>query len=91
MILLATLLQAAAAAPDIELNINARARSVTIERKGEAKLEVSGGEGGKVDVRVEPEAAGRTTLRNVTVEVRAQASVGTSPQIGVRAETTTPQ
>jgi hypothetical protein len=93
MIFLLLLLQAAAAPPpDIELNLTARARSVTIERKGEARLEVRGeGPGNKVEVRVEPKAEGRTELRDVTVDVHAEASVQEGVEIDAQAETGTPQ
>jgi hypothetical protein len=86
------LLQAAAQAPDIELNLNLRARSVKIEKKGEARLEVRGeGPGNRVDVKVEPKAEGRTELRNVTIDVHAQASVQEGAKIDAQAETGTPQ
>lgn len=93
MILLPLLVQATAAPPpDIELNLSARARSVTIERKGEAKLEVRGeGPGNRVDVKVEPKAEGRTELRDVTVDVHAEASVEQGVKIDAEAETGTPQ
>jgi hypothetical protein len=92
MILLFLLQAAAAQVPDIELNLSARARSVTIEQKGEAKLEVRGdGPGNRVDVKVEPKAEGRTELRDVTVDVHAEASVGEGVKIGAEAETGTPQ
>ncbi len=84
-------LQAAAAqpAPDIQLNIDANIRRVTIERSGEASLEVTGGE--RSVVRVEaPEANGRRTLRNVNVRVRAEARVA-DPQNAPEAETQPPQ
>ena len=89
------LLQAAApqALPDIELNVRARARSVTIERKGEAKLEVRAepDAGSQVEVRVEPLPAGRTELRNVELNVRAEARIGESVEIRSEAETAAPQ
>ena len=92
MILLALLQAAAAQAPDIELNVKLRADSVTIERKGEARLEVRGeGPGNRVEVRVEPKAEGRTELRNVSVDVHAEASVEDGAKIDARAETGTPQ
>lgn len=92
MILLILLQAAATQAPDIELNLNLRARSVTIEQKGEARLEVRGeGPGNRVDVRVEPKAQGRTELRDVTVEVHAEASVQEGAKIDARAETGTPR
>ena len=86
------LLAQAAAAPDIELNIRARARSVEIVQKGEAKLEVRGAANGSgVAAKVTPPAQGRTKLKNVTVDIRAAASVEGEPQIRAEAETGTPQ
>ena len=93
MLLPVLLLQAAAQPsaplPDIELNIRARARSVEIEQKGEAKLRVAAepDAGSLADVRVAPEAAGRTKLRNVDVNVRAEARIGEGGQIRAEAET----
>jgi hypothetical protein len=77
MLTLLILLQAAAAqAPDIELNANVRARSVTIEKQGDARLTVTTEpDGGNVvDVQA-PKANGRKTLRNVEVNVRAEARI----------------
>ena len=92
MILVILLQAAATQAPDIELNLSLRARSVTIEQKGEARFEVRGeGPGNRVDVKVEPKAQGRTELRNVTVDVHAQASVQDSAKIDAQAETGTPR
>lgn len=92
MVLLILFQAAAAQAPDIELNISLRARSVTIEQKGEAKLEVRGeGPGNRVDVKVEPKAEGRTELRDVTIDVHAQASIQEGVKIDAQAETATPQ
>ena len=95
--LLALLLAQAAAAPtalpDIELNIRARARSVEIERKGEAKLVVRAepDAGSRAEVRVEPLPEGRTTLRDVEVNVRAAARLGEGMKVEAEAETATPQ
>jgi hypothetical protein len=92
MILLILLQAASAQVPDIELNLNLRAKSVRIEQKGEARLEVRGeGPGNRVDVKVEPKAEGRTQLRNVTVDVHAEASVEEGVKIDAQAETGTPQ
>ena len=89
------LLQAAApqALPDIELNIRARARSVEIERKGEARLEVRAepDAGSRVEARVEPRAGDRTQLRDVEVNVRAEARIGEGAKIEAQAETAAPQ
>lgn len=87
------LLQAAApaqTAPDIQLDINASVRRVTIERSGEASLEVRGGEGSVVNVEA-PEADGRRTLRNVNVRIRAEARTADPQQIRTDPETPRPQ
>jgi hypothetical protein len=77
MLTVLILLQAAAAqpAPDIQLRIDAHVDRVRIERRGEASLEVSGGEGSVVRVEA-PEANGRRTLRNVNVRIDAEARLG---------------
>lgn len=95
------LLQATAApqaqiAPDIELNIGLSARRVTIERRGEASLEVHAAPDGGSLVNVEaPEANGRRTLRDVEVRVRAEARIADpqnpSVQIDSEAETRRPE
>ena len=80
------LLQAAAQAPDIKLNAHIRARQVTIEKKGDARLTVwtdPDAGGNLVDVQA-PKANGRKTLRNVEVNVRAEARIADpreAPQI----------
>jgi hypothetical protein len=86
------LLQAAAAQPppDIELNVDASARRVTIERRGEALLEVTGGEGSAVTVEAR-ETNGRRSLRNVDVRVRAEARVADPAQIRPQPETARPE
>jgi hypothetical protein len=86
------LLQAAAAqtAPDIQLSVDVHADRVRIERRGEASLEVSGGEGSTVHVEAPP-AHGRRTLRNVDVRVRAEARVAAPDQNRQPAETASPQ
>ena len=92
MLLLILLQAAATQAPDIELNLSLRAKSVRIEQRGEARLEVRGeGPGNRVDVKVEPKAQGRTELRDVTVDVHAEASVQDGVKIDAKAETGTPQ
>jgi uncharacterized protein (DUF58 family) len=88
------LLQAAAQSlPDIELNVQARARSVEIERRGEAKLQVTAepDAGSRVEVRVEPLPEGRTSLLNVEVNVRAEARLGEGVKVDMAAETERPQ
>lgn len=68
---------AAATQPDLEIGARIRARRVTIERQGEARLTVSSSpDGGNlVDVRA-PDADGQRTLRNVVVDVKAEARIG---------------
>jgi hypothetical protein len=83
------ILLAALQAPDIQLNVDATIRRVTIERSGEASLEVTGGEGSVVRVEA-PKANGRRTLRNVRVRVRAEARVA-DPQNPPATETPPPQ
>ena len=98
MIALLLLLQSTAAPPpDIELNADVRARSVTIEKKGDARLTVTtspDGGGNIVDVRA-PEGNGARTLRNVRVSVKAEARIADPLQVSRnnpdQAETTPPQ
>ena len=98
MIAMLLLLQAAASPPpDIELNADIRARSVRIEKKGDARLTITtspDGGGNVVDVRA-PKANGARTLRYVQVKVRAEARIAdpsqTSQNNGEKAETTSPQ
>ena len=92
MISLILLLQAMQQ-PDIELRIGARVKSVKIEQRGDATLEVRAepDAGSRVEARVEPKPAGKTDLRNVEVNVRAQASIADPQLIRAEAETTMPQ
>lgn len=73
------LLFALQAAPlhDIELRATVEARSVRIEKRGEAKLEVTASPDAGSLVKVEaPRANGAKTLRNVRVQVDAEARIG---------------
>lgn len=73
-----TLLLLLQTAPDIELRAEVRARQVTIEKQGDARLTVTTSPdagGNVVDVRA-PRANGRKTLRNVSASVRAEARIG---------------
>jgi len=76
MMTLLLLFQSTLASPDIELNVSVRARSVTIQKQGDARLTVTTDpDGGNlVEVRA-PKANGRKTLRNVQVNVRAEARI----------------
>ena len=84
-------LQAAAPAPDIELDIRVTARDVRIEQRGESSLEVRAGPdaGSRVEVD-KPEAAGRRRLRNVSVRVKGEARIGDPANISAAAETRDP-
>ena len=92
--LFALLLQTApATVPDIQLRARVTAKSVTIEKKGEASVRVwaSPDGGSLVDVRA-PRAGGRKTLRNVTITVDAKASIaGRSAQLSGQAQQGDPQ
>jgi len=90
MLPLLALLQAATSpAPDIELNVHARVKQLRIEQKGEAKLVVHAepDAGSRVEAHVEPKAEGRTDLRNVTVDIHAQAALADPQQNRVEVET----
>lgn len=93
MIWILLAMQAASPPPDIELNVRATARSVKIEQRGEAKLDVRAGPdaGSRTESRVTPPADGKTELRNVTVEVHAEARIGESGENPPEGETSTPQ
>lgn len=85
--LLSIFLQAAALPPpDLQLDARVRARDVRIERKGDASLEVTGGQGSLVQVD-SPKAGGRSRLRNVEVTVRAEARVADPKEEGPTRET----
>ena len=65
-----------AQAPDIELNAHVRARSVTIEKEGDARLTVTTDpDGGNLVTVQAPKANGRKTLRNVEVKVHAEGRI----------------
>jgi hypothetical protein len=82
MIFLMIAAQAAATLPDIEFKADVRARSLTVEKQGEARLSLTTEPEGEniIDVQA-PKANGRKTLRNVRVNVRAEARIG-DPQQG---------
>jgi hypothetical protein len=90
MLLLILLQAASPALPDIELRIQARAKSVTIEQKGETRLEVHADPdgGSRVDtVSLPPKAEGRTTLRNISVDIRGHANIADPTQMTSAPET----
>jgi hypothetical protein len=96
MLLILLILQAGSQPlPDISLQANVRARSVEIERKGEARLTVTAEpEGGSiVDIQA-PKAEGRTQLRNLDIRIKAEARLAnpeTATNNAEGAETPAPQ
>ena len=92
LVLFALALQAAAPPPDIHIGATLQARSVTIEKKGEARLEVwaSPDAGSSVEVEA-PSADGSRTLRNVRVTVDAQARIGSGLSADIETETGEPR
>ena len=87
MIWLMLLLQSTAPPADIELRAEVSARSVTIEKQGEARLAVRASPDGGNIVDVDaPKANGRKTLRNVRVRVDARARLGTPQEHGPAAD-----
>lgn len=60
------------ASPDIEFRADVRAKSVTVERRGDATLEVRADPDGGSMVKVDAPPAS-STLRNVTIVVDAKA------------------
>jgi len=75
-ILLLLILQASPAPADIELTARVRARSVTIEKQGDARLTVTTDpDGGNLIDVLAPKPNGRKQLRNVEVNVRAEARI----------------
>lgn len=93
MLIALLLLQAAAAPqPDIELQAHVEAKSVTIQKQGDASLTLrTDPDGGNV-VKVEaPKANGRKTIKNVQVDIHAQANIADPQQNESAQETPVPQ
>ena len=88
--LLMILLQAAAQnPPDIQFEARAQIRDLRVERKGEARLEVRGGPDSKTEVEA-PDFDGRSRLRKVDVEVRAEARIADPAENPAPSETPQP-
>ena len=69
-------LQAAPSAPDIALDVHATVREMHIRQRGEASLQVHAAPDANSRVAVNrPDSNGRTNLRNVTVDVHAEARI----------------
>jgi hypothetical protein len=88
--LLLILLQAAnPALPDIELRVQARAKSVTIEQRGRTRLEVHADPEGasRVETNLSPNAQGRTNLRNISIDINAHANIADPAENTARTET----
>lgn len=90
--MLLALLLAQAAAPDIEIQARVTARSLTIDKRGDAHIAVRSDPEGRniIDIRA-PRANGRKTLRNVAAEVRAEARIVAGGDAGEAPETSRPQ
>lgn len=84
--------QAAVQLPDIQLKATVRARSLTIVKQGEASLAIRTEPEGPdlVDVRA-PKANGRKTIRNVAVDVNAEAHIADPNLNRTGTETTAPK
>ncbi len=67
-------LQAVSTPPDIELRATVRARSLTIEKQGDARVSVTGNGRNLVDVEA-PRANGRKTIRNPEIKVNIEARI----------------
>jgi hypothetical protein len=86
------LLQAAAApAPDIQLDARVTAREVQVRQRGEASLVVHGGPGSEVRVEKPRTQSGQQRLRNVTVNVHAEARIADPRENAQSTETPNPQ
>jgi hypothetical protein len=68
------LLQVAASAPDIAFNATIRARSLTIQKQGEARLTVTADGENVVDVQA-PKANGRKRIANPEIKVKVEARI----------------
>lgn len=90
--MLMLLLAQAATFPDIELDARVRARSLTIERQGDASLTLRADPDGGTVVNVDaPKADGRKTIRNLDVTVHAKASIAGPQQNRAATETPPPE
>lgn len=83
---------APAGQPDIELQARVRARSLTIQKRGDASLTIhTDPDGGDNLVEVQaPKANGRKTIRNVDITLRAEANIADPAQNRLALETTRP-
>jgi hypothetical protein len=72
--LVLALLQSVSQPPDIELRATVRARSLTIEKQGEARVSVTASGRNLVDVQA-PRANGRKTIPNPEVKVNIEARI----------------
>jgi hypothetical protein len=90
--ILLALAQSAAPPADIEFNAAVRARSLTIEKRGQASLTVKTDPEGEnvIDVQA-PRANGRKRIANPVVTVRVEARIADPGQNAAREETVPPQ
>ena len=71
---LCVLLQVAASAPDIAFNATIRARSLTIEKQGTARLTVTADGENVVDIQA-PKANGRKRIANPEIKIKVEARI----------------
>ena len=80
-----------AAAPDIQFHAVVDARSVKIEKKGQATLRAWADPDAGSIVNIEaPKANGAKTLRNVRVTVDAETRIGAVGSVGAKRDTPGP-
>ncbi len=91
--LLLFLVQAVTTPPDIQLSITGSARSISVERRGEARLEMRASPDGGSGVRAQAPSAGsrqRARRNNVRFSLEAEARIA-DPENAKGPETGAPQ
>ena len=95
MLLALLLVQAAAPqagnAPDIQLQARVHARSLTIQKRGDASLTLHTEPDGGNILDVQAPKAGRKTIRNVDINLDAEARIADPQNIRIGVETSQPQ
>lgn len=83
---------AAQTVPDVELRAHATVREVRIRQAGEASLQVRAVPDGGSSAHVQaPRSRGERRLRNVTVDIHAEARLAPDPENPPAKETSPPQ
>lgn len=89
VVTLFAMLQAAASPADIELRATVRARSLVIEKKGDANLTITANGQNVIDIRA-PKANGRKRISNPVVDVNVEARIA-DPNLPHEPQDTQPQ